>query len=383
MRYILDMSKGSYPETGGIFAQAFGNDSAGRYPKETPTPRDFPNILDALSRGGFMRTGSRGHRRRQLPARVPPGVGLSMARTLVVAAAQTGSVVDGDGRAEHRRRRARHARRGGARRRRPAHVQRIVSRAVLPESARGEFRSLFHAPRRSRAGRPARPRPRRLGLRWSCRSPSAPAPATSMRRWWSTSTGASPGTIARRTSRRTFRSTARAAPAAYEKFYFTPGDALDVIDVAGVRIGVQICNDRLYPEGSRVLALNGAEMIVMPICFSTYADPAHRASIWEVPLRARAYENGAFVLACNRVGVEGPRHHLGRSMVVDPRGSIVCEAGTEAPELLVARSISTTSSAARKNFRGGATAAPTCMRPSPRSAERGARRHPRNSCPRR
>ncbi len=48
-----------------------------------------------------------------------------------------------------------------------------------------------------------------------------------------------------------------------------------------------------------------------------------------------AYENGAFVLACNRVGVEGPRHHLGRSMIVDPRGGIVAEAGTQVPELLV------------------------------------------------
>jgi predicted amidohydrolase len=123
----------------------------------------------------------------------------------------------------------------------------------------------------------------------------------------------------------------------YERMYFTPGEALDVFDVAGARIGVQICNDRLYPEGSRVLALRGAEIVVMPICYSTYADPEHRASIWEVPLRARAYENGVFVLACNRVGVEGERHHLGRSMIVDPRGSIVAEAGSAAPELLVAR----------------------------------------------
>jgi N-carbamoylputrescine amidase len=122
----------------------------------------------------------------------------------------------------------------------------------------------------------------------------------------------------------------------YEKFYFTPGDALPVFDVAGTRVGVQICNDRLYPEGSRALALGGAEIVAMPICFSTYSDPAHRASIWEVPLRARAYENGVFVLASNRVGVEGPRHHLGRSMVVDPRGAIVAEAGTQGPELLTA-----------------------------------------------
>ncbi|WP_237216107.1 carbon-nitrogen hydrolase family protein [Falsiroseomonas oryziterrae] len=121
----------------------------------------------------------------------------------------------------------------------------------------------------------------------------------------------------------------------FEKLYFAPGNALPVFDVAGCRFGIQICNDRLYPEPSRVLALAGAEAIVMPICFSTYADPGRRASIWEVPLRARAYENGVWVLAANRVGVEGPRHHLGRSMVVDPRGMIAAEAGTQGEELLV------------------------------------------------
>jgi N-carbamoylputrescine amidase len=136
----------------------------------------------------------------------------------------------------------------------------------------------------------------------------------------------------------------------YEKFYFTPGDRLEAFDAAGTRIGVQICNDRLYPEGSRVLALQGAALIVMPICYSTYADPAHRESIWEVPLRARAYENGAFVLACNRVGVEGVRHHLGRSMVVDPRGGIVAQASTADPELLVARIDLDDVTAARKRF---------------------------------
>jgi N-carbamoylputrescine amidase len=122
----------------------------------------------------------------------------------------------------------------------------------------------------------------------------------------------------------------------YEKFYFTPGDALPVVTLAGTRVGVQICNDRLYPEASRALALAGAEIIAMPICYSTYSDPGHRTSIWEVPLRSRAYENGVFVLAANRVGIEGPRHHLGRSMVVDPRGAIVTEAGTEEPQLLTA-----------------------------------------------
>ncbi|MCW5644186.1 MAG: carbon-nitrogen hydrolase family protein [Rhodoferax sp.] len=136
----------------------------------------------------------------------------------------------------------------------------------------------------------------------------------------------------------------------YEKFYFTPGGALDVATIAGVRVGVQICNDRLYPEASRALALKGAELIAMPISFSTYADPAQRASIWEIPLRARAYENGVFVLACNRVGTEGERHHLGRSMVVDPRGMILAEAGTAEPELLVTEIELDDAAKARKKF---------------------------------
>ena len=125
------------------------------------------------------------------------------------------------------------------------------------------------------------------------------------------------------------------ATGSFEKFYFTPGDALPVFDVAGARIGIQICNDRLYPEPSRVLARRGAEIIFMPICYSTYGDPDHRISIWEVPLRSRAYENGVWVAAVNRVGTEDPRVHIGRSMLVDPRGGIVREAGMQEPELLV------------------------------------------------
>lgn len=147
-----------------------------------------------------------------------------------------------------------------------------------------------------------------------------------------------------------FPTTGAGGTGSYEKFYFAPGAALDTCTVAGARIGIQICNDRLYPEASRTLALKGAELIVMPICYSTYADPAQRASIWEIPLRARAYENGVWVLACNRVGTEGARHHLGRSMVVDPRGMIIAEAGTAEPELLTTQIDLDAVSAARKKF---------------------------------
>jgi N-carbamoylputrescine amidase len=73
----------------------------------------------------------------------------------------------------------------------------------------------------------------------------------------------------------------------------------------------------------------------MPIAYSVYSDPAHRNALWELPLRGRAFENGVFVVAANRVGLEGVRTHLGRSMIVDPRGTILAEAGTQQEELLV------------------------------------------------
>ena len=136
----------------------------------------------------------------------------------------------------------------------------------------------------------------------------------------------------------------------YEKFYFTPGDDLPVFDVGGARIGIQICNDRLYPEPSRVLARRGAEVIFMPICYSTYGDTEHRQSLWDLPLRMRAFENGAYVVAVNRVGDEGPRHHIGRSMVVDPRGTIVAEASDSETALLVQTIDLDRVSAARKKF---------------------------------
>lgn len=125
------------------------------------------------------------------------------------------------------------------------------------------------------------------------------------------------------------------ATGSYEKFYFTPGGDLPVFDVDGVKIGIQICNDRLYPEPSRVLALKGAEIIFMPICYSVYSDPEHRNRMWELALRSRAIENGVYVVAANKVGAEGVRQHLGRSMIVDPRGTIVRDAGSEGEDLLV------------------------------------------------
>lgn len=133
-----------------------------------------------------------------------------------------------------------------------------------------------------------------------------------------------------------FPSELKGGTGSYEKFYFTPGDDFPVFDVDGVKIGIQICYDRKFPEGSRMLAVRGAEIIFMPICAASYGESKLRDKAWDLPLRARAYENGTFVVAVNRAGDEHGRRHLGHSMIVSPiGGEILLEAGEEKSELLV------------------------------------------------
>lgn len=131
-------------------------------------------------------------------------------------------------------------------------------------------------------------------------------------------------------------SDAKGGTGSYEKFYFTPGDALPVFEIEGVRFGIQICYDRKFPEGSRVLALRGAEIIFMPICAATYGENVLRGDTWELALQCRAYESGVFVVAVNRAGNENGRRHIGKSMIVSPVGaSVMAVAGVDEPELVV------------------------------------------------
>jgi N-carbamoylputrescine amidase len=134
-----------------------------------------------------------------------------------------------------------------------------------------------------------------------------------------------------------FPSELRGGTGSYEKFYFSPGTSLPVFDIDGIRFGIQICNDRLYPEPARKLALKGAELIFMPIAYATYGNDEYRVAIWDLPLQARAFENGVFVVAVNRVGDENGRRHIGKSALVNPLGGrIMKQAGMKAPQLLVA-----------------------------------------------
>ena len=123
----------------------------------------------------------------------------------------------------------------------------------------------------------------------------------------------------------------------YEKLYFATGNlGFPVFKTRYGSLGVQICYDRKYPEGSRILALNGAEMIFMPIAAATYGEKDNRLDAWDLPIRCRAYENGVFVIAANRAGNENGRIHIGRSMVVSPIGAeILVEGSNNEEELLI------------------------------------------------
>ncbi len=122
----------------------------------------------------------------------------------------------------------------------------------------------------------------------------------------------------------------------WEKFFFRPGNlGYPVFDTAYARIGVYICYDRHFPEGARILGLNGAEIVYNPSAtvkgLSQY--------LWQLEQPAHAVANGYFMGCINRVGTEPPWNlgeFYGSSYFVDPRGQIVAQAAEDKDELLVA-----------------------------------------------
>lgn len=112
-------------------------------------------------------------------------------------------------------------------------------------------------------------------------------------------------------------------PGMQESDKVTAGDTLPVFETSIGRIGVSVCSDLRFPEIYRVMALKGADIIV---CASAFLSP--RFDHWEFFLRARACENQVFVAASGQVGIE-PKSGIGfvgRSMIVDPWGTIVATA---------------------------------------------------------
>jgi predicted amidohydrolase len=102
----------------------------------------------------------------------------------------------------------------------------------------------------------------------------------------------------------------------------TAGDRLALADVDGAIVGLTICYDLRFPELYRALALAGAQVLTVPANFTERTGRDH----WEVLLRARAIENGAYVLAPSQVFGPPGQPAFGRSMVVDPWGTVVAQA---------------------------------------------------------
>ncbi len=101
-----------------------------------------------------------------------------------------------------------------------------------------------------------------------------------------------------------------------------PGDRAVVATVDGIGFGLTICYDLRFPELYRSLALAGAEVLAVPANFAERTGRDH----WEVLLRARAIENGAYVIAPSQIGGPPGQPAFGRSMVIDPWGTVIAQA---------------------------------------------------------
>ena len=122
----------------------------------------------------------------------------------------------------------------------------------------------------------------------------------------------------------------------WEKYFFKPGNlGYPTFQTRYARVGVYICYDRHFPEGARILGLNGAEIVFNPS--ATVAGLSQY--LWKLEQPAHAVANGYFVAASNRVGTEGPwniGHFYGSSYVVDPRGQFLSVGSETDDELVVA-----------------------------------------------
>jgi len=118
----------------------------------------------------------------------------------------------------------------------------------------------------------------------------------------------------------------------HEQGYYTPGDTgAPVYDTAVGRLGVAICYDRHYPEYLRALALQDAELVVVPQAGTVGEWPK---GMYEAELRVAALQHGFFTALANRVGREGAMHFAGRSFMTDPFGEVVAQAPGEDATIL-------------------------------------------------
>ena len=136
-------------------------------------------------------------------------------------------------------------------------------------------------------------------------------------------------------------------PCFYEKYYFTPGDlGFKAINTSVGRIGTLICWDQWYPEGARLTALQGANILFYPTAIGWHPKEKAQYGVaqrdaWRTIQRSHAIANGTFVVAVNRVGFEKPvpsgdgLEFWGTSFVSDPFGIVLAEGTTDKEEVIV------------------------------------------------
>lgn len=137
-------------------------------------------------------------------------------------------------------------------------------------------------------------------------------------------------------------------PAYYEKFYFTPGDlGFEPIQTSVGKLGVLVCWDQWYPEGARLMALAGANLLIYPTAIGwestdSIDEKARQREAWIISQRAHAVANGLHVIAVNRTGYEadpsGATNGIqfwGSSFVAGPQGELLAQATPDEEENLI------------------------------------------------
>lgn len=119
-----------------------------------------------------------------------------------------------------------------------------------------------------------------------------------------------------------YRKTHPAAVLSLEKLYFRYGTRFDTYRLDDWRVGIGICYDMAFPETARSLAINGAELLVAPYATS-------RTAMFQEVLRTRAFENGCYLLAANKVGRERGWTFGGQSFICDPWGKVLATLDTQ------------------------------------------------------
>ena len=191
--------------------------------------------------------------------------------------------------------------------------------------------------------------PQPTTLCWSLRCSNAVRPdCITTLPWYSTLTEASPESTVGSIAGKYRKMHIPDDPAYYEKFYFTPGDlGFEPIQTSIGKLGVQVCWDQWYPEGARIMALKGAELLIYPTAIGwestdTQEEKMRQLGAWVTVQRGHAVANGLPVIAVNRVGLEpdpsGQTNGIqfwGNSFVAGPQGEIIAQASNLKEENMV------------------------------------------------